>query len=518
MITLDGLCSLAFEQGCGTSRTAALGSPRYNELKKAPFKMRYAGKRRTAELMLLGEHLADRAFENLPEALQHAAYGWKKMTWRQQQICAKQLLAVLSPAVWRESRGRETSEVAIESVLPQQCGSWQDGPHRPNCLGVAQMLVGFARRSGASHYLASTIEMADGQIQSMGYELYDTVQRVLERAVFLPAVKKRQAMYRRDQARMLKSLARFQQSNAHHALVIMSRKGWLLIDPYMRTYYLLDHLRGKANEISILRKRPDVVMNVTDREAPLPEDHTRALVGLSAAVISAQTYLRQPDDPDGLRQAVSRTAMMGTLGLHMFASQEATWERIVSLGLDELCDKRGRYLLVRALLPPRHIGRYMDANTEEQNDIVNRYLRLAERSARFRRACITRLVLAASDYCVIWYDDAIQGKGGLRHPAIEIGHPTYMLGLATILHTAFAKDVPLPELVAYSGSQWVTHDTLDAVRAIGTTRHRRIADARLRQLAKVNKHSVLAGLRPYIERKPREQRQVDPGDAGRGSA
>ena len=118
-MSLDPLLEDVFQKGCGVSRVTALRSPRYVELlSSVPYVTRTTPSE-VAELMLLGEELADRAFQNLPPFFRNTAAEWaanpNTQDPLQDQIIFDMMMKRFTNAAWWKIRGEDDSSERVST-------------------------------------------------------------------------------------------------------------------------------------------------------------------------------------------------------------------------------------------------------------------------------------------------------------------------------------------------------------------------------------------------------------------
>lgn len=236
-MALSELSEAVFRRGVGISRRYALGTARYHEL-CALYENEASEKdvQLAAEAHYLGERLSDRAFQNLPKLFRDAAVQWPSLDALQQQSILEMLVNRLRTAHWRKRRAvPQSSGDDPARALPRETGSWQRGKIQPNCLGLAQMLVGFARATGAEHFLLTPIVRSDHAAEDFlmrnTKQMLDLMSDYQGNASVRRLTRTLTMQYRRS----LTALDMMQRDGrAHHALVIRRRDGeWWIVDPYM---------------------------------------------------------------------------------------------------------------------------------------------------------------------------------------------------------------------------------------------------------------------------------------------
>ena len=239
MEPLEELQEIAFRRGVGVSRRNALKSKEFQEFCQANMPGKSISDRETRlQLEYLGGQLADRAFKNLPVRFQRAAHNWKYLSAKEQRATLKDLVDALGISEWYDKRGIEFSAMD-GSIFPNEAKTWTRGKVPPNCLGMVQMLVGFARATGDKHLVATPLIPAD--YFSARSKIFG-VQRLiecLEPHSDLPSVRVELRFLKRQLAAWYGILSTFDSRNeqAHHALLLRGKgRVWYYIDPYFCTF------------------------------------------------------------------------------------------------------------------------------------------------------------------------------------------------------------------------------------------------------------------------------------------
>ena len=241
---LDELLEIAYRRGLGVSRkhvpairqlwsrsndSARTRNSDYQLITKAETYQREFG--------YLGARLAQRAFQNLPKKYRDAAKNWQFMDAESQAQLLKGMLTDFSGDQWYAQLQTRQLPESSASPFPHETKSWTRGPIPLSCLGLAEMLVGFARAAGADHWLvtpAKTLseEIFQDRIQGVTY-----IEQFLEGAPpagALKAVRRRINKLRTEAMDLLKIV---QDAPWHHALLIRDSDERIhYVDPYLDGY------------------------------------------------------------------------------------------------------------------------------------------------------------------------------------------------------------------------------------------------------------------------------------------
>ncbi len=243
MESLEILLDDVYRKGLGVSRRHVLARAGYRDF-ELDFEPAEGDSTYLREFSYLGGRLADRAFQNMPYAFRQDALDWQLMTVEDQETVLKSMIEKLTSVNWYQKRPHEnynTKDWNIPSkngIFPAITKSWQRGPVQPNCLGMTQVLVGFARAAGvesmvltplvSSWYSAYVSEVKDLQLLS---------KQIKATFPDEPYVRKWLRFIHRLRVEILKSMDLRHKEMTHHAVVIWMADGTSrIVDPYMGIY------------------------------------------------------------------------------------------------------------------------------------------------------------------------------------------------------------------------------------------------------------------------------------------
>lgn len=447
---LDDLLETAFRRGTGVSRRYAQRTTRVREIAEGieVKSSNFASSGEMAEMMYLGERLADAAFRNLPKNLRQAAADWGAQTPEQQIETLKLLTRHLSSKRWRGmSRKNAQTDAkygAPESVLPRQYGSWTRGPVQPNCLGMTQMLIGFARTAGAPHLMMNVIVRSDEAREAFVYRQLDEISTLLSTYADQPVAR---ALYRSSQtlahaaARQLAYVYRTQQ--AHHALVIqVSDSEWGLVDPYMH----------KVFRMFDAKKNPEMHRYFTEGVYPdlLAMPDRFAVFGQDKVTQDAQDYHLAK-----YKKLLRRLLSIEDGTVEQLSSVLRSLNKLLAITKEEslgfVCAANVWLKASHAELLKRSVFTY------DEKEVRRAKARLRGNKRELRRAynrAIRRLweITVSMMYSSSKHD---------LHPAIEVVNPTLFLGATTVHHLATSQGKLEPRVMRYVASQFIVRDVLD---------------------------------------------------------
>ena len=244
-MALQRLASKAFRLGTGRKWADIRRSQRLRAVTAHYAEAGNLYPREAAITQLLGKHLADRAYLNLPAALRHNfGRGWQRENNRSCVKAIELTVRLLNSTEWHLASKRRMTlpyNTCVENVLPAQYDSWYRGPYPPNCLGVAQMLVGLARAHDIPHFLVEVVRTYDFDNYSAELLLIEglvAIARIHAHQPGMEGVAERLAVFHE---RAVGHVLQASGMQAHYALAVRLPSGnWMVVDPYQRTYFKLD--------------------------------------------------------------------------------------------------------------------------------------------------------------------------------------------------------------------------------------------------------------------------------------
>lgn len=478
-MTLDALFPDAFLLGAGISRQSALKDPRYTELIAAFPRLPNLTIEKTVEMALLGEKLATRAFMNLPHALRTRAAQWKDATYDEKLTILTELKETLGDKSLARRRNRTESSDNITSegrALPHQYKSWLRHPARPSCLGLAQMLIGFAKVTGAPCMLVDILVPHHISTLQSQYVGLDRLIRMLDR-------------YASEQHRF-KRLRRIAQSSlegtlvlladqkevrqAHHALAIKVASEWWLVDPYYDMLIRLPLKNEMVDDIErSIRENPRTTGTQFNPKTPQQAFTQHRLNVLEKAL----PYTQRLDQPCSAwsHTGVTLKALVETNIFHKVVDPKEGDKRYTEeIGESIIQTHYTARRAARAFLSGEQ-----DTNIEGSFDAE---IELGTRNKRFRNQVYLRMMHTLARQCLI---DIVQLPNEKELARLqEFAHPTFQLAVRTVNQMAHERNIDVPELSLYSSSQWILHDTFDAVCRSQSRQLLRHSTNRIKRIAK----------------------------------
>jgi hypothetical protein len=441
-MSLDDHMQTAFHRGTGVSREYALRSKRVRELTQETVRNPQITPTDFAEMTYLGERLADAAFKAIPRYYRREALKWADMEQYDHKILLTMLSYELNSAEWKRRARRLDAHLpysSFESVLPGVYRSWRRGPVQPNCLGVTQMLIGFARKTGAKHLMVNVLERVD---ERKLVEIHKSLTLIKDELFaghqHIPAVRRLGRSIARYDREVLDTLGRiYDKHGAHHALLIQTRDGsWQLLDPY-----LMSHIPTIENESA------DSELNVTDAYDYIAKEHGGAVYfcdresNKAPLLFLAVVMLKRVIEMEKGAVEEMETLLAGfknTLVRDEAAMLHDKQEDYVWFGRRKAKELENEDRAVVHELRERAIARTR----------VNTQLRLRAHS---------RLIQYVFELVIkLLYSEAEP----YLPPTVELVNPSYHLGVATVHHVGSSQQQMQPDIIRYTKSQFVLRDVL----------------------------------------------------------
>jgi hypothetical protein len=511
-VTLERLFETAFTRGCDISVEYARRTPRYKELLKHSETTRMQNPSEFALVRYLGEKLADRASQNLPVRIKHSLHLWDEGLDSQHKLL-QIVMETMTVGNWRKHRKgqRLRKYSSADSVLPGVTKSWAKGKVQPNCLGVAQMLVGLARMVGANHYLVNVLESNESRLISQDCDAFREVIETLEPYSDIRELRLTKQSMERNLNKAMNRLAKYQPGEAHHALVIqMSDDSWMFVDPWLRIIHplklstkkisaLLQATEKQPNKLVVMKGLIPVNQRLNaSRKALMLEASVQFVLNISEKVLKDEKKI------GNIVESVAWYVSAGYTGNKTNSLKGTTPEqRKEHNGLNN-------FLLIHAMLPPKRRPIF-EKEWGYNNRSVEKRLRLEYEitakavnrdRVRVKRA-LYRMIRVICSEMIRERLIIAENTSEFRHSSIEIADPATMLGVATLNHLRVRTgNYVNGRLSVYTSSQWVMLDTLAAMHKGDKpdAESEKVLQKMQKHLQKMPPHIVLDGLHDY-ERK-----------------
>lgn len=459
-MSLDELLETAYRRGTGVSRRYAASSARVRELAKGKELKGVALEK--VHIQYLGERLSSAAFKQLPKRFRAIAEQWSQLSTGQQFDGLQEMTNSLKSRAWLRRRNLAFDRKRYgspESVLPLQYGSWTHGSTLPNCLGMAQMLMGFAQKTGAAYLLVTAVTRGDEWREMFLNARNREIANILSRHIDKPLAQwlfRFTERFHRNSLRILQGQDEL--ATAHHALLIRLRSNeWYMVDPYMgvcaRVRDIEQTRRFNHQVYRRLRGKPGAsAVTTSDLNGPAMIAYINKLQRVFQRILRAD---------DGSVDSISRALKdWSKLMFETDLAAALTVERQVWLGRNRIrqlrADKASPEVFVREV---REAKRRARRNKRERHKMQRRAI---------------QLVFAELAYLTYAISDMETG-----HAVYELTDPDFGLAVATLHHLAVKSGTVEPELLRYSGSQFIIRDVLDSIKISDTDPLWKVLEKRL---------------------------------------
>lgn len=475
-MTLQRLLDTAFRRGCGISMGYAQSTPRYAELLTGESTVKVETPEEFALIRYLGEQLADRAAHNLPAKIKHSLHLWGEGLEAQHELLDI-VMENLNSDNWRKRRkGKRLRKYSSrDTVLPAVTKSWARGPLQPNCLGAAQLLVGFARLVGARHYVVNVLVTNEERNARNDNELFVWLDDKLVKhgnGREITAIRKVLAKNRQV---ALMQLNKLQERQAHHALAIELVDGsWMIVDPYLGVMHQLYRFKTKRlqTKLGLINRNPTRtvmlaggLMDVKERQIA----NRKAAILESAILFMLETRRKAYEHPESELEIESAAwvAARHYAGLAKGQAQDVTKQQ--NYDFNYLYN----LLLMYAYVPPKRRKSFIDdvwgkAKAKQPpiaglREEFERYRVAVLKDKRRRDRAYPRMAQCLVKVLLDELRATARAHEGARHMSIEVADPATMLGCATLNHLRVRTGTYVHgRLSVYTSSQWVLLDTLSA--------------------------------------------------------
>lgn len=478
-MALESLMKDTFRRGCGISRRYALRSERYRELRDSFPHVPYTQPNERAEMVLLGEMLADRAFKNLPKHLRESAHLWDVMSPEEHRAVINEMMHELTAKQWKRLSffSREVGKNDVES-LPASTGSWRRGKHQPNCQGMAQMLVGFARAAGIPHLLVDVHDEKNLSALRTAYLATRRLENLLAPYANHRRIRKIWRLTQEQQLVQLSDLSKAAENYQSHGCIVARIDGtWMLIDPYLST---LHDMGRNSKEID---KFYDMVARYPIRRVIIASSSTRTgFNGPMRAVEHAVKALESTEHDNHLEDLIEIAGryFAGSM-LDYEAYRKATYRLIADFSVQAA-----------------YIARLSQKKLTSDPDDYGRVLgERPNRSLVLRKRFFVR-VLREVSLLTLKRIAKLQLSSPGEHALIELGHPALNLATSTINHQALLTGQTAAELVRFDRGMSILHDTFAEIAEGKSRRLQQVQTHQLRKLERLHPHLVLIGLREHL--------------------
>lgn len=476
IMNINDILPEAFLQGTGRSLHAARRSDHYQQLLRTFPRIPYLTTPQSVDMVFLGEQIADRAFLNLPVKFRHAATTWSQHDEATQEDILGQLFDTLgnqSLARRRSMNSADTNKPA--AYLPHQYKSWARGKVIPNCLGMAQLLIGFGRATGAPIMLSTTLRRHDIATLRTQY-LYWT--KLVE--LIAPHSKKSKGI-----ARLLEEICSYQNATmeklisanypdqAHHSLMLRTASAWWMIDPY---FWICTPIKDTAS-----RRTFDKIWRAANKD---PRESTPL-----NTMCSINLQVRKEQDSLEWHLAY----------LNRFSESLSAWS-IYESGVSLL-----RSFIEAAGVSPKSTegikaaAIYTKSFRAESSPGAQRSIWQEITRSQNNKHLRNELFVYFAEVFISAHIDNVFRLWDMPDLSQEYHHATLQLGVFTVNQVAVHHDVDIPKLSLYSRSQWILQNTIASNH---TSEYKQFSRVFARNIRRVRNtpNTTLPSLRPFLER------------------
>lgn len=255
-------------------RSSVVRSRRFQELIETSVDTEITSAFEISEMTFLGERLADAAFQRLPRSVRRSAATWAiSDDGARRGTCMLYDTLVNWQYKWTPAQRDQT--ICAESVLPLKYSLGAQNRVRPNCLGIAQAMAGYARNAGAEYVIVDTLRRYDVERTTGMYVGHVEIDASLEQYQYFSGVRRyrrevdaQRKLFERDLGTILSPQ---NASQAHHAMMIKvpDEVLWRFVDPYMHRLY---NYELEANTKAILANETDSADTALYKFHPFIED------------------------------------------------------------------------------------------------------------------------------------------------------------------------------------------------------------------------------------------------------
>jgi hypothetical protein len=425
----------------------------------------------SALVQLIGQKLAERALQNIPQALRDQLHTWWD-GYEAQMALLRLIRDTFKSAAWNES---DTRSYAYNSdarcVLPAETGSWKDGLVKPNCLGMAQMIVGIFQAIGAIYYLANTLRanqdtLHDWKLRTLRGTV-DTLRQYAEMDVLTAKI---QAAY----------IEALQDSTteymAHHVVVVITDDGasWV-IDPYLDALYPLAESQSRHEKLTFISTARNRLLTTNNPSSALDLHLSKLqmvvnVVQFMCTIIELRHNGQFAENPlDTLSFAAAHARLRDApTGNHREFSRELTFLHARCLLKKDTTHPALAQLALRYAMDDseslKELAATIKKSPAEARIYVKRGMARAAKDRNYEQHVAVRLVRFTLKHLMKELDNLPTHPEARGHESLEIGWAPMVLGIATLNYMQFEQPVGTPtlrgQLAKILPSQWAMYDAL----------------------------------------------------------
>lgn len=493
---INDMISMAFEQGTGMQRSSVARTARFKQLLAETSGDELVSAYERAEMLYLGERLADAAFMKLPKNVRESA------TTYDTENAVDACFDLYKNLIVRISHIRQlwpTQNVKLsECVLPQQYSFALRSSVRPNCLGMAQMMVGWARAAGAEYKLVDALRLNDSEFTVGMYTGHLLIEDVLENNQYFPSIRKLHRTTRMRTTAYAKNIEYWARNiAAHHALSIDTGTRGIIVDPYTAAFYSFGKLTLERDTASAPYTQTGYV-----QKYPFDDDAFSTHISYMGKLLTSFENLALSYGRDSwteLLQLLTRFATdISDLAREVVkASGDYIIEQVPALSSGSQDDLLADFM---------NIGWGWLMTDDERKTVSNESIPPTERYAavvgrnRTKRRFMQIVNRIVSHVVNCLYLIAIQNyQGSYSHPLVELNAPEYHLAVMTVNHLAMSNGVDAASLLRHRPfSQSLIRDTLSSVLASNDVRVKQAYDCSQEHLRGLQPEQIMPELRTLV--------------------
>jgi hypothetical protein len=497
-MSFDELLTDTFWLATGKTRSSARRTKRYRQLRSEAAHVPYVTKDEVAEMMLLGEMIADRAFATLPLKLRKLAKLWPDAGHENQVQILRTVMKILGEESETTRTSTRRKRPNVKESLPHQYGKWGQGNLNPNCLGMGQMLIGFARATGAPHMLVDAIRPYDMYTNDYRYVHMHKLLSIIEPYRNNRSINAVANIVTGDRDLTLSYMETYVHTPMSHVLLsIRTDEQWWLVDPYMKVCCRDDDRRH-----TVERFYHKNIVNTPTR----------------SVVIESHEGLKETNVTCHLNALKDYIPYLGKLNLSRsdwsFNKQgiQLIYYSLVGHNTSDDPDVLDDYELrhidaaLHSVYPPHVYKKMLDEQPSRLkiDDLFVADLKIKvenlDSTKRLRNQAFTRLIktVIRNTYNRIYDIDIADDASPILR---EYLHPSMQLAIKTVNQLAVARQVDVPQLIKFGTNQWLIYNMLGSVEKSGNKRLQQILARRIRHFQK-NEWAALPQLKPYLTQPP----------------
>lgn len=419
----------------------------------------------------LGDRLMTRAYENIPDDIKYALFGFKDMDEKQQLELLKELEKELAASNWSgaeidEDENGHTTD--YRSAMPAAHGSWPDGDVRPNCLGMATTLAALFHKTGVDSLFINRVISGDQDAWSRYGSFYLDLREQLNRTgVVWPDRSQKIVDQNIDMYNEVLHSVPLEQH--HHSIAIRLADSWQQFDPYLRTQGFLGHTEDvdiNRDYLSALKFiHPGSAITHSWRSEVVFDKTEGLLEATVAATEQTSEYADQISDEcelnyDQLLDVVSEAANIIRENGHEQLFVEIT---------DESLEDSMLSYFINQELPD---GVVIQDNPSDRSKHLDQLKERCDKDVAYTaRRVEDAVAYPLGVFAGFIHEEINVANTYIADPVVELANPRFMVGLMTLNHLISLREDEIvsfgEKVFQYTNSQIVAVDLLLQGEAVG---------------------------------------------------